>query len=93
VFGKKLIAAALDTFEAAYKLHERGQSEQALLITFDIYAAGDSYAPEIAAMHRAAIKSAVEACDKQIPLLLAGYWLERRLADRMEKTINEENQT
>jgi hypothetical protein len=83
--GEQMMEAVLETFEQAYKLHEKGQSETAILITFDIFAAGGHYHPVIAAAHREAIKSAVDACDKRIALPMATAWLRYKLESKLKE--------
>lgn len=89
-FGEGLIQALLASFDAAYHLHAvHKESIEAILIRYDIAAAGERDTPHrvILTAHRAAIRSAVEAADLKIPQRLARVELLRRFRHRLAKYI------
>ena len=89
-FGTELIAAIVESFEKAYVLHQRGESQAALLITYDIYVAANDFVPAIVNAHRSAIKSAVEAVDQGMPLHFARWMLVRKLETKMAEVLEDE---
>jgi hypothetical protein len=88
-FAERLLRSLLRTFDEAFLLHAGGRSEQALLITHDIYAAAGNAPEEIIKAHRYAIKSAVEACDKGWLFSMARAHLEARMRNKVEELLGE----
>lgn len=89
-FGNDLIAAVMESFKRAYVMHKHGESETALLITYDIFAAGSDFAPEVVRAHRAAISSAVTAVDRGVPYHFAQWFMERQLRNKMTEVLGDE---
>jgi hypothetical protein len=88
-FAERLLESLMETFDEAFVLHSRGRSEQALLITHDIYAAASDFPEPIIKAHRCAIKSAVEAVDKGWLFSAAHRELERRMRIKVEEMLHE----
>jgi hypothetical protein len=87
-YGEALLESIMQTFESAYRDHAmRGLSEEALLITHDIFAAaweGDPRTPE---SHRKAIRSACNACDSGVPLAEARAYMRVKLQRKLEALL------
>jgi hypothetical protein len=79
----------LNSFKHAYRQHARGQSETAIFIQFDIWAAGNplKLSDERIKAHRAAVKSAVEAVDAGVPWLLAQQRMQTGLTDLVAEAL------
>lgn len=91
-FGALLTQEMLDTFTKAYELHRCGESLEALLISFDIFAAGSGREKDdvVAHAHRQSIRSAVEAADLGIPLQVARGRMAVQLLSRLYKELVDE---
>ena len=87
------IGEILTSFEHAYTRHARGESEQSLLIQFDIWAAGNplNLSKDRLKAHRAALKSGVEAVDAGVPFIAARARMKIELADLVAEHINDTN--
>lgn len=88
-FGKELVESVLRTFRETYQMHAHGHSKDAILIVHDIYAAASDQAPEIIAVHRRAIESAINAVDMKVPLPVAHAYTRKRMLSRLEELIDE----
>lgn len=86
-FADYLIGTALQTFQTAYKLHVKGHSVEAILITHDIMAANANVEKVIADLHRQTIRSACQAQEAGVPfgkaIIIAHYrmrqWVQEAL--------------
>jgi hypothetical protein len=87
-FGLSLIAELCQTFEFAYTAHQRGKSELELLIPHDIIAAGTDTDPVIVSAHRKAIRSAVDAFDKGVPMAMARAYMEKQLRAKLQTMLD-----
>jgi hypothetical protein len=89
VRAEQFIREVLHSFTAAYLLHMKGETEEGLLITHDIFAANAGTSKVIAKAHRRAIQSAVLACDEKLPLNEARAGVENELRRQLQALINE----
>jgi len=90
-FGDRLVKSLLRVFTDAYQLHAGGATETELLIQHDIFAAASNYHQTVIEGHRKAIRSAIAAVDKGVPLDQAVAYLETQLRDRMAEIVKEIN--
>lgn len=78
-----------DTFNKAYKLRLSGMSEDAILLDYDIQAAGAEQLSEVAACGRSAIKAATRAVQHSIPFGVAYTYLMLRVNAFMEQLLHD----
>jgi hypothetical protein len=85
----KLVDDLMHSFDYAYALHAHGQTEEMMLIRFDIIAAGTGTPDTIADAHRKVIRSAIEACDLGIPIAAAHPVLRDSLIKNAEDLLKQ----
>jgi hypothetical protein len=83
------ITEILTSFKHAYRQKAKGQSEAAVMIQFDIWAAGNplNLSKDRINAHRAAVKSGMEAVDAGIPFALAESRMRDQLSDLVAETL------
>jgi hypothetical protein len=86
-----MVDALMASFDHAYRLHAMdGQSEDEILITHDIVAAGSDMSEAIVNAHRKVIKTAIEAVDGGVSFNVAHETLRLALTTQAEELLANE---
>lgn len=88
-YGEQLVKDLMRTFACAYRDHARGLSEDAILITHDIFAAVWEGDPRTPKAHRQAIRSACNAYDSGVPLDVAQKYMRMQFKLTIERLRGE----
>jgi hypothetical protein len=89
----QLCAMIAATFHQAFVCALSGMSHDAILIDYDIQAAGVGQDEAISACARSAIKAAVRAVDNRIPYSIALGYLMQRVVCYIHKRLHSEQHT
>jgi len=88
-FGINLTMMIASVFQQAYFLHLGGTSRTAILIDYDIQAAGSTQDETVTRCARSAIKAACSAAEKHVPFHVAFDYLMQRVHKRIDKHMQQ----
>lgn len=88
-FAALLALAVSTTFQKAFAMRAVGQSEDEILIDYDIQAAASTQVEEITQTGRSTIRAAVRAFDSGMPFFLAHFHVMSRVNEQIENILDE----